>query len=102
MAGAMRKSGGKQQPSRLQRQAPPSLQISPVTDWNAAIPLLTPLVTSPPSLDLTVESQSSRGQQRMEPEKPVVFKKWQHPAAPLCYEPAPLVPFLCSGAADRS
>ncbi|KAG5222875.1 Helicase protein with RING/U-box domain [Salix suchowensis] len=27
-----------------------------------------------------------------EGEKPVVFKKWQHPAAPFCYESAPFKP----------
>lgn len=45
-------------PSRLQRRAPSSLQISPAADWKVAIPLLSPLATSPSSpklIDRTAE-----------------------------------------------
>ena len=91
--------GDRRQPSRLQRHAPASLQISPVSSWNVAIPLLSPLVASPPAIDGRTSETSEepprqekqRQSQIKEPEK-LVFKKWQHPAAPLCYEPAPLVP----------
>ncbi|KAH7522142.1 uncharacterized protein At4g14450, chloroplastic [Ziziphus jujuba] len=92
-------------PSRLQRRAPASLQISPVSDWNIAIPLLSPLVspTSPKAIERTVEIKSREEHrhhhQSAEPEKPaataVAFKKWQHPAAPFCYDKAPLIrPFV--------
>ncbi|KAL7177711.1 hypothetical protein ACSBR2_030973 [Camellia fascicularis] len=94
----MRNSGNRKQSSRLQRQAPASIQIRPA-DWKAAIPLLSPLITSPTSHDLTVEMKSCNNQQ--EPAKPIVFKKWQHPAAPFSYEPAPFVPFGRTGAGDR-
>uniref|UniRef100_A0A803Q755 Uncharacterized protein n=1 Tax=Cannabis sativa TaxID=3483 RepID=A0A803Q755_CANSA len=100
--------GTRRQPSRLQRRAPASLQISPVSDWNVAIPLLSPLVSpsSPKTLvDRTVENKSrddhhhlhhhQRLRQSSESEKPIVFKKWQHPAAPFCYDSTPLVrPFV--------
>ncbi|CDO99193.1 unnamed protein product [Coffea canephora] len=102
-------SGNRSQPSRLQRRAPASIQINRVTDWNVAIPLLSPLITSPTSpgsTDLTAEIKSRSGGGVEESEKkeklqPGVsaatsFKKWQHPAAPFCYEPAPLVPFVCT------
>ncbi|KAF3456839.1 hypothetical protein FNV43_RR01493 [Rhamnella rubrinervis] len=101
-------TGTRRPPSRLQRRAPASLQISPVSDWNIAIPLLSPLVspTSPKAVaDRTVEIKSREEQrhhhhhdQNEEPKKQVVFNKWQHPAAPFCYEPTatlvrPFVPF---------
>ncbi|KAJ7954747.1 putative ATBET12 [Quillaja saponaria] len=93
-------AGNRQQPSRLQKRAPSSLQINRSCDWNVAIPLLSPLASSPTSSnDRKMELKPSREENRQqeqrhrnsEPEK-VVFKKWQHPAAPFCYEPAPLVP----------
>ncbi|CAJ2628002.1 hypothetical protein L195_g040164 [Trifolium pratense] len=83
-----------QQPSRLQKRAPSSLQINRSLDWNVAIPLLSPLASSPPpQLPETRPSQHNQGT-TAEPEKVVVvtFKNWQHPAAPFCYEPAPMVP----------
>ncbi|MBA0858034.1 hypothetical protein Goshw_020543 [Gossypium schwendimanii] len=93
--------GDRRQPSRLQRRAPASLQISPVASWNIAIPLLSPLACSPPSIDRRTterteeppprQEQQQRQSQKTEPEK-LVFKMWQHPAAPFCYEPASLVP----------
>ncbi|MCD9642467.1 hypothetical protein HAX54_029303 [Datura stramonium] len=101
----------RRQPSRLQRRAPASIKIDRVTDWNVAIPLLSPLITSPTSpesdnLKAAINAFSSsvhKEEVRKEhPDKPtMVFKKWQHPAAPFCYEPAQLVPFVCAGSADR-
>ncbi|RVW58002.1 hypothetical protein CK203_113097 [Vitis vinifera] len=68
-------------PSRLQRRAPSSLQISPAADWKVAIPLLSPLATSPSSpklIDRTAEVKPKEEPRQMkEGEKPV-FKKWQH------------------------
>ncbi|CAI0383908.1 unnamed protein product [Linum tenue] len=89
-------SSGTGQPSRLQRRRPASLQISPASSsfWSAAIPLLSPLDTSPTAVDRKFESQI-QNQQRGgggEAEKAAVFKKWQHPAAPFCYEAAKLKP----------
>ncbi|XP_058211956.1 uncharacterized protein At4g14450, chloroplastic-like [Rhododendron vialii] len=104
---AMRSSGNLRQPSRLQRRAPASIQISPATDWKAAIPLLSPLITSPTSDDLAAEIQScgnsnnNNKNHHNEAEKPTAFKKWQHPAAPFSYEPAPFVPLFCTGGAVK-
>lgn len=93
------------QPSRLQRRRPASLQINPTSSshWNAAIPLLSPLISSPTAIDRTVEMKSKDEQlpppqpqqqrnQSAEADKPPVFKKWQHPAAPFYYEPGPFAP----------
>ncbi|KAJ0483645.1 hypothetical protein HanIR_Chr13g0667031 [Helianthus annuus] len=101
--------------SRLQRRAPASIQVTPVTQWNAAIPLLSPLVTSPEVKKNCVNNNSEQECRRVvnsdnkispEPEKgPVVYKKWQHPAAPFYYEPAPTTSFLqsiCTGVVDRT
>ncbi|KEH42700.1 hypothetical protein MtrunA17_Chr1g0186491 [Medicago truncatula] len=79
-----------QKPSRLQKRAPSSLQINRSIQWNVAIPLLSPLSSSPPpQLPDTRPSQGVTA----EPEKVIVtFKNWQHPAAPFCHEHAPLVP----------
>ncbi|GAB4850968.1 hypothetical protein Ancab_030264 [Ancistrocladus abbreviatus] len=91
-------SGRRRQSSRLQRRAPASIQVNRSSDWNVAIPLLSPLASSPPSLlfDQTAEIESRQGHQMTSgtESKPVVFKKWQHPAAPFCYEPAPLASFV--------
>ncbi|GAB4843209.1 hypothetical protein Ancab_013175 [Ancistrocladus abbreviatus] len=95
----------RRQPSRLQRRAPASIQINRSSDWNVAIPLLSPLASSPPSshrlFDQMAEIESRQSHQipSGSETKPVVFKKWQHPAAPFCYEPAPLASF---GRVDRS
>ncbi|KAJ4848278.1 hypothetical protein Tsubulata_050863 [Turnera subulata] len=85
--------------SRLQRRRPASLQISPASaaQWNVAIPLLSPLTTSPTAVDRSLEvksqpQQQAKNHQGTEAEKPVVFKKWQHPAAPFNYEPGAFVP----------
>ncbi|XP_060179650.1 uncharacterized protein At4g14450, chloroplastic-like [Lycium barbarum] len=95
-------------PSRLQRRAPASIQINRSTDWNVAIPLLSPLITSPEEGNLKSAinriSNSSNKKEEVLPEKPVmVFKKWQHPAAPFCHEQqtAPFIQFVCTGTGDR-
>lgn len=91
--------------TRLQKRAPASIEINPVTDWNVAIPLLSPLVESPTSNGFPAEIKTGSNSNNKEPvaaEKPVVvMKKWQHPAAPFCYEPAPFLPFVCTGSFDR-
>ncbi|KAK3190286.1 hypothetical protein Dsin_029858 [Dipteronia sinensis] len=96
-------SARRQQQSRLQRRRPASLQISPESTWNVAIPLLSPLASSPKSIEQAMmemkksssSSSSSRAdsrqEQRVESEK-LVFKKWQHPAAPFCYETPSIKP----------
>ncbi|KAK4732522.1 hypothetical protein R3W88_025510 [Solanum pinnatisectum] len=106
-------TGDRRNPSRLQRRAPASIQINRPTDWNVAIPLLSPLITSPASPDagnlksvinrLSNSNSSSSNSKKEEVKKELpVFKKWQHPAAPFCHEPAPLIQFLCTGTAvDR-
>ncbi|KAK4755695.1 hypothetical protein SAY87_009452 [Trapa incisa] len=88
------------QKSRLKRRAPPSLQIACPTSchWNVAIPLLSPLAASPTSPELidrpeSEDVRSPEASRASENEKkPIVFKMWQHPAAPFCYDPAPLKP----------
>ncbi|KAK1418847.1 hypothetical protein QVD17_27994 [Tagetes erecta] len=96
----------KSQPSRLQRRAPASIQVTPATQWNVAIPLLSPLVTSPEVKRNCVNSNSnSNSDNRIvsEPEKvPIVCKKWQHPAAPFYYEPAPMMFLQSICSVDRS
>ncbi|OIW01437.1 hypothetical protein TanjilG_11155 [Lupinus angustifolius] len=86
----------RQQPSRLQSRAPSSLQINRNVNWNVAIPLLSPLASSPPPLDLKAEEPPHPPPRRQSGEQEkVVFKKWQHPAAPFCYEPPKAVPRFC-------
>ncbi|KAL9390006.1 hypothetical protein Peur_018611 [Populus x canadensis] len=105
MANTLRNSSSaaaRSQPSRLQRRRPASLQISPASSssssssscWKVAIPLLSPLITSPTAIDMKSreDPQPPPRSQGTEGEKPVVFTKWQHPAAPLCYEPAKFKP----------
>ncbi|XP_042029326.1 uncharacterized protein At4g14450, chloroplastic-like [Salvia splendens] len=102
-----RKSSARRQSNRLQRRAPASLQIGPAPEWKAAIPLLSPLIQSPTSDDaaLEVRSCSNSGTETSAAavaEKPVVvMKKWQHPAAPFGYEPAPFMPFVQIGVSER-
>lgn len=101
------------QKSRLQRRAPASIQVTPVSNWNVAIPLLSPLITSPDAKRNCVEvieDEHRRGvncdnKSVLEAEKaPIVCKKWQHPAAPFYYEPATttVLQSICSGVSDRS
>lgn len=106
-------SGNRRLSSRLQKRAPASIKISPPMEWNVAIPLLSPLDGSPPSLpirtsEMKPKKEDSRNNARKinEPEKApaVVYKKWQHPAAPFCYnESSPMRPFMfCKAVMDRS
>ncbi|KAG6420120.1 hypothetical protein SASPL_116638 [Salvia splendens] len=99
-------SGRRKQLSRLQRRAPTSIQINPVSEWNVAIPLLSPLVQSPNNLTAEIKACSSSGKEPAvsaaeKPAAAVVLKKWQHPAAPFCHEPTPFLPFVCTGSSDR-
>lgn len=109
MAESTGRRGCHQQPSRLQRRAPPTLQINRSTDWNVAIPLLSPLASSPPS-NLTAEIESGRdlylqaasrtsgGSDQSKQSAATAaasFKKWQNPAAPFYYNAAPMMaPFV--------
>ncbi|KNA23005.1 hypothetical protein SOVF_028650 [Spinacia oleracea] len=82
-------SNRRRQSSRLQRRAPASIQVNRSTEWNVAIPLLSPLASSPPATQIDSGSQTISSSKSSEQSKPVVFKKWQHPAAPFCYDSAP-------------
>ncbi|KAF5736764.1 hypothetical protein HS088_TW14G00917 [Tripterygium wilfordii] len=91
MADSQRNSSSRIQQSRLQRRRPATLQVNRAPEWNVAIPLLSPLATSPKAVEIMTDlPRQKEPQQRMEPEKPVAFKKWQHPAAPFFYEPPQL------------
>ncbi|KAJ9536877.1 hypothetical protein OSB04_029610 [Centaurea solstitialis] len=80
------------------RRAPASIQITPPvsSDWNVAIPLLTPLPPVQNTNRITTISSSNTRQESPESEKQATteYKKWQHPADPFYYEPAP--PFICT------
>ncbi|KAK1430416.1 hypothetical protein QVD17_13126 [Tagetes erecta] len=101
------------QKSRLQRRAPASIQVTPVTNWNVAIPLLSPLITSPDAKrncvdvsddDRRVVNCDNKSVVSETEKAPIVCKKWQHPAAPFYYEPATttLLQSICTGVSDRS
>ncbi|KVH91322.1 uncharacterized protein At4g14450, chloroplastic-like [Cynara cardunculus var. scolymus] len=102
----------RRQPSRLQRRAPALIQVTPVGHWNVAIPLLSPLATSPDVKTNHVDNSKEECRRVVnsdnkivsEPEKvPIVYKKWQHPAAPFYYETAPpLLQSVCTGIVDMS
>ncbi|XP_068646348.1 uncharacterized protein At4g14450, chloroplastic-like [Aristolochia californica] len=89
-AGEQRRLSG-----RLQRRAPASIQVRPASsfasEWKVAIPLLSPLATSPPSLfvDPKVETSSEelRKDRRSSDGENIISRSWQHPAAPFYYEP---------------
>ncbi|XP_022138670.1 uncharacterized protein At4g14450, chloroplastic-like [Momordica charantia] len=98
MADTQRRTSGagsrrQQQPSRLQRRAPASLQISR-SDWKVAIPLLSPLVSPSSPTEIQNSREPSTSSQGSDPEKPPVpvTKKWQHPAAPFHYDSGPRAP----------
>ncbi|XP_018508327.1 uncharacterized protein At4g14450, chloroplastic [Brassica rapa] len=82
-------SGNQRQPSRLQKR-PPALKIvpAPANNWKTAIPLLSPLALSPdsPVYQPSVENPTKAAAVVPAVEKTPVFKTWQHPAAPFCYE----------------
>ncbi|KAL2325884.1 hypothetical protein Fmac_024942 [Flemingia macrophylla] len=97
MAESHRNRPSRRQPSRLQSRAPSSLQINRAVNWNVAIPLLSPLASSPPppTPPQKEDPQLQPRRQSSEPEK-VIFTKWQHPAAPFCYEhSSSVVPPFC-------
>ncbi|XP_047955899.1 uncharacterized protein At4g14450, chloroplastic-like [Salvia hispanica] len=96
-----RKSSARRQSNRLQRRAPASLQIGPAPEWKAAIPLLSPLIQSPTSDDAALEVRSETSAAAVAEKPVVVMKKWQHPAAPFGYEPAPFMPFVQIGVSER-
>ncbi|KAL9240343.1 hypothetical protein vseg_014577 [Gypsophila vaccaria] len=87
----------RRQSSRLQRRAPASIQVNRSTEWNVAIPLLSPLASSPPSINRTADvdsridaPQSTLNRQdnsQMGGKSGPSFKKWQ--SAPFCYEAPP-------------
>ncbi|VYS62663.1 unnamed protein product [Arabidopsis thaliana] len=90
-------ASNERQRSQLQRRAP-SLMIKPTSfsNWNVAIPLLSPLA---PSLTSSFDQSHVPPPQNKteipveeEVKKTPVFKKWQHPASPFCYEPTTFVP----------
>ncbi|KAI9119538.1 hypothetical protein K1719_009414 [Acacia pycnantha] len=89
--------GSRRQPSRLQRRAPSSLLVKRSCEWNVAIPLLSPtmeveevppVVTSTEGAPPQEQLQQQKRLPSAEPEN-VIFQKWQHPAAPFCYDPPP-------------
>ncbi|CAN8306291.1 unnamed protein product [Cochlearia groenlandica] len=82
--------GGSKKSSRLQRRAPPPIKIINPSEakWNVAIPLLSP-TESPPSKPLVVNKREEQRWVKDKADMPPVFKKWQHPAAPFYYQPAP-------------
>ncbi|KAB2065022.1 hypothetical protein E1A91_A09G064100v1 [Gossypium mustelinum] len=85
----------RRQPNQLQRHAPSSIQINQVLTRNVAIPLLSPLVSSPPSFDQRMtekRKEPPRQEQKAADPKKLVFKIWQHPTVPFYYEPSPLLP----------
>ncbi|XP_028762394.1 uncharacterized protein At4g14450, chloroplastic-like [Neltuma alba] len=96
-------AGSRQQPSRLQRRAPSSLLINRSCEWNVAIPLLSPTMEELPPVVTSTEGAPPKEQPQQQKRLPsaepenVVFQKWQHPAAPFCYDPPPstvVAPFV--------
>ncbi|CAF1923674.1 hypothetical protein HID58_063965 [Brassica napus] len=80
--------GGNRKSSRLQRRAPPPLKINPSeANWKVPIPLLSPTESPPPKPPMVTKRDEQRWGKEVE--KPPIFKKWQHPAAPFYYQPAP-------------
>ncbi|XP_073128271.1 uncharacterized protein At4g14450, chloroplastic-like [Henckelia pumila] len=101
-------TSARRQSTRLQRSAPASIQIAPATEWKVAIPLLSPLILSPPFDNLTDERKSCSDRKNESPapamvagNPDVVMNKWRHPAQPFGYEPVPFLPFVCAGKLDR-
>ncbi|KAF8111607.1 hypothetical protein N665_0074s0131 [Sinapis alba] len=84
-----RKSTRNRKSSRLQRRAPPPLKINPsVANWKVVIiPLLSPTESPPQKPPTAMKREEQR--RGKDVEKPPVFKKWQHPAAPFYYQPGP-------------
>lgn len=85
-----------QAPTRLQSQAPASIEIKRAPNWNMAIPLLSPLV-SPSSCGNPGQEEAllMAENKAREEAKGLSFTKWQHPAAPFYYGPVPrATPFV--------
>ncbi|KAF8107363.1 hypothetical protein N665_0122s0009 [Sinapis alba] len=85
--GCSSESGTQRHPSHLLKR-PPALNVvpAPANNWTTAIPLLSPLALSPesPVNQPPVENHKKAVTATVAP----VFKTWQHPAAPFCYEPS--------------
>ncbi|KAJ8623769.1 hypothetical protein MRB53_032299 [Persea americana] len=90
----------RQRSSRLRRQAPASIQVNSssncMSNWKIAIPLLSPLAMSPSSPvyeDRTVEMPEKVQEKdcKSSEKEMMIFRSWQHPAAPFHYEPAPII-----------
>lgn len=80
-----------QAPTRLQSRAPASIDIKRGTDWNVAIPLLSPLVSPSGCGGSGKEDVLLMGENKgreMEA-KGTTSTNWKHPAAPFCYGPVP-------------
>uniref|UniRef100_A0A1J3JN96 Uncharacterized protein, chloroplastic n=1 Tax=Noccaea caerulescens TaxID=107243 RepID=A0A1J3JN96_NOCCA len=77
-----------QQPNRLHKRAPSlKIELVSVSNLNVAIPLLSPLAPSPTSsLDQSHVHPLQNETEKPEEKKTPVFKKWQHPAGPFCYD----------------
>lgn len=83
-------SGSRRQPSRLQRCAPSSLSVSRSSEWNVAIPLLSPTMEElPPAVAAPPQDPPQQKRVPRSEQEFVIFKTWQHPAAPFCYDPPP-------------
>ncbi|CAN6829925.1 unnamed protein product, partial [Brassica oleracea var. botrytis] len=85
--------------NKLQSRLPSlKIEITSVTTWNVAIPLLSPLASSPKSSfdqSAVASSQNQAEKPADEVKKTPVFKKWQHPASPFCYDQTTFVqPFI--------
>lgn len=105
------KEGKEKSPSRLQKQAPASLQVDRTTNAlsfrqspnsHTPIPLLSPLILSPTLLsEVETEDEVDEGsrQDPREDDKVVGLPPlggWQHPAAPMSMEPSSLLKFFQS------
>ncbi|KAF5446868.1 hypothetical protein F2P56_032465 [Juglans regia] len=90
-------------PTRLQKQAPASLQLDKVAvygETSKAIPFLSPLILSPQPLPETLEIRSGKSGSNEEEDNGAKRSKalppgggWQHPAVPVFTEPEAL--FTC-------
>ncbi|CAL0303190.1 unnamed protein product [Lupinus luteus] len=78
----------RQQSSKMQSCAPPSLQINHNMNWKGVIPLLSPIAlpSSPSPHELKVEELLLSNCLSEEQEK-VNLKKWQNPVEPFYYKP---------------
>ncbi|CAL0303296.1 unnamed protein product [Lupinus luteus] len=78
----------RQQSSKMQHRAPPSLQINHNMNWKVVIPLLSPIVLSSPPLPYEVKVEEPPPSSRLrEEQQKGAFMKWQNPAEPFYYKP---------------